>query len=848
MKKQWKRAVSIGCAACMLASTMPMGFNLVAEAQGIETQSDEAATSGTWGTCEWNLDEDGVLTISGGVAESLSNGAPWGNEYSFCGQIKEIKITGDITFDGDDISLHGLFKNCSNVIQIQGLEKLDTSKVTDMGSMFDGCQSLSEIDVSHFETGNVTDMSGMFSFCDTLSKLDVSHFDTSKVTNMGYMFFKCDFQKLDVSNFDTSKVTNMVQMFKWCSSLKELDVSHFDTGNVTKMQEMFTGDTSLEKLDVSHFDTGKVTDMDSMFARCQKLQTLDVSNFDTANVTDMEYMFYGCYSLKKLDVSHFNTANTVNMKKMFTGCSSLTKLDVSHFDTENVTDMGRMFEYCKNLQSLDVSHFNTKNVTSMTGMFARCSSLTTLDLSSFDMSRVHNVNNNDDIRYCADSMFEDDNITDITVPGTFDEENVLSADLINGMKLGKWKDMTTDISYEFRPDTIAEAHRYMLETPVTVSGKWGECEWIWDDGLLTVNGGVAQSTRIENGNNIVEQCPFISDTQPLRKADIQKVDIKGNITFNEEYVSLSKLFDHCFNLTEIKGLDNIDVSNVTDMAGMFEWTGSLKKINMHNWNIKGSLSTSNMFFENTIDFVVFPKKIERESTKESIVHYLRNGLHRGIWYDETADITYESTEDIVFEEGHTYLFKEAYQTKEDIATGITIKKEDGSLFDSDIELNVSDVTTNEDYADYADIANKLGNTNLMYDIALEKDAEAIQPDGKIMVSIPLPDGMSETAKVYCIAKGGTATDMNAVFADGYLTFATNHFSVYVVVDKNTVVGDVNGDGIFNMADAALVRRYVANLNVTIDTSAADANKDGKIDMVDYALMRRALANWDVELK
>ena len=65
---------------------------------------------------------------------------------------------------------------------------------------------------------------------------------------------------------------------------------------------------------------------------------------------------------------------------------------------------------------------------------------------------------------------------------------------------------------------------------------------------------------------------------------------------------------------------------------------------------------------------------------------------------------------------------------------------------------------------------------------------------------------------------------------------------------NAVIGDVNSDGIFNMADAALVRRYVANLNVTIDISAADVNKDGKIDMVDYALMRRALANWDVELK
>ena len=97
MKKQWKRAVSIGCAACMLASTMPMGFNLVAEAQGIEIQSDEAATSGTWGTCEWNLDENGVLTISGGVAESLGGkGAPWRN---ICKQIQEINITGNIDFN-----------------------------------------------------------------------------------------------------------------------------------------------------------------------------------------------------------------------------------------------------------------------------------------------------------------------------------------------------------------------------------------------------------------------------------------------------------------------------------------------------------------------------------------------------------------------------------------------------------------------------------------------------------------------------------------------------------------------------------------------------------------------------
>ncbi len=220
MKKQWKKAVSIGCAACMLASTMPVaGFNLVAEAQGIETQSDEVATSGTWGTCEWNLDEDGVLTISGGVAESLSNGAPWGNEYSFCQQIKEIKIIGDITFDGDNISLYGLFESCGNVTQIEGLEKLDTSKVTNMDNMFFGCTNLKELDVSGFDTSGVTDMSGMFAYCQNLKELDVSGFDTSKVTDMGSMFHACsNLEELDVSGFDTSKVTYMGGMFYGCEN------------------------------------------------------------------------------------------------------------------------------------------------------------------------------------------------------------------------------------------------------------------------------------------------------------------------------------------------------------------------------------------------------------------------------------------------------------------------------------------------------------------------------------------------------------------------------------------------------------------------------------------------------
>ena len=651
MKKQWKKAVSIGCAACMLASTMPVsGLHLIAEAQELETQSDEAATSGTWGTCTWEL-KDGVLTISGGVGESLGyNGAPW---ESINKDIQKVNITGNITFDKDEISLSCLFLGCRKMTEMQGLENIDTSRVT----------------------------------------------------NMSYMFERC---------------------------------------------------------------------------------------------------------------------------------SGLTELDLSGFDTSQVTSMEGMFAYCTDLKTLDLSGFDTSQVKSMYAMFAHCTTLKILDLSSFDINQAY-----------IQDLFLANNLTDITIPEILDENVQFLQVLAEGTEMGKWKDITDDISYEFRPDSLTGGHHYVwVDGGVTVSGIWGNCVWEWENGILTIHGGVAES---------VDRCPWNLKETPLREMDIQKVEITGNITFDEDEVNLG-LFSYCMRLREIKGLDKIDTSKVTDMSYLFTECQNLKKIDMKKWDIAKlkkmylSLGFGNTFGGCSIDAFTLPEKLGDNETKEMYVKELGYGLANGSWCDVTAGVDYEATDAIVFEAGHKYIRKEAYEKKEDTITGVSIKKDDESLFDTDMELTVSDVTANEDYANYIEVVNKLGDSSKLFDIALEKDGTVIQPDGMVLVSIPLPDGMSETAKVYRIAEDGTATDMNAVFSGGYLTFATDHFSVYAVVNENTVLGDVNGDGIFNMADAALVRRYVANLNVTINTSVADVNKDGKIDMVDYALMRRALANWDVELK
>lgn len=60
--------------------------------------------------------------------------------------------------------------NMDNPDQVEKiiLDNYDTSKITDMSNMFDGCSSLESLDLSGFDTSRVTDMSGMFDDCPIL--------------------------------------------------------------------------------------------------------------------------------------------------------------------------------------------------------------------------------------------------------------------------------------------------------------------------------------------------------------------------------------------------------------------------------------------------------------------------------------------------------------------------------------------------------------------------------------------------------------------------------------------------------------------------------------------------------
>ncbi len=118
------------------------------------------------------------------------------------------------------------FADCFYLTEIEGIENLNTEKVTNMGSMFSGCFALTSLDVSNFNTEKVTYMSSMFEDCQELSSLDLSKFNTANVKNMEDMFKECrKLSLLDLSNFHTERVENMSSMFSGCSTLQTIFAS-----------------------------------------------------------------------------------------------------------------------------------------------------------------------------------------------------------------------------------------------------------------------------------------------------------------------------------------------------------------------------------------------------------------------------------------------------------------------------------------------------------------------------------------------------------------------------------------------------------------------------------------------
>lgn len=130
-------------------------------------------------------------------------------------------------FDGNDYNL-------TLLEEIEGLDNIDFSEVTDMYAMFYGCSSLTGIDLISFNTDKVTDMAYMFRNCSSLELLYLMTFNIGKVENMDGMFASCSALKTiccDKNWSESTTLTTSVLMFDGCTALEGGNRTKYDAAH-----------------------------------------------------------------------------------------------------------------------------------------------------------------------------------------------------------------------------------------------------------------------------------------------------------------------------------------------------------------------------------------------------------------------------------------------------------------------------------------------------------------------------------------------------------------------------------------------------------------------------------------
>ncbi|ABC01702.1 BspA family leucine-rich repeat surface protein [Mycoplasma capricolum] len=133
-------------------------------------------------------------------------------------------------------NLKGAFAKNQNS-HISGLEKWDTSNVTNMIDMFKDAKNFNQ-DISSLDTSRVVDMGRMFSGASSFNQ-DISNWDVSRVQNMGELFKNASSFNQDISSWNVSRVTDMNSMFNGAKAFNQ-DLSEWNVNRVSYIKNFNT--------------------------------------------------------------------------------------------------------------------------------------------------------------------------------------------------------------------------------------------------------------------------------------------------------------------------------------------------------------------------------------------------------------------------------------------------------------------------------------------------------------------------------------------------------------------------------------------------------------------------------
>lgn len=487
------------------------------------------------------------------------------------------------------------------------LTRFNTSKVTDMSYMFNGCNNLTTIYASsRWSVASVTASTDMFTGCTNLTGDKGTTYASNRIT---YLYAHLD-EGTSSPGYLSALYEGYVMYIPGSKQLTFFYDSHrFDRVGATADYDLNEGNKNPEWHDIA--PEIKVVYFDQSFATARPLTTYGwfsgmkqltsiqgIRYLNTEAVTSMGSMFKDCSAMTSLDVSGFNTAKVTIMGLMFSGCSGLTSLDVSNFNTTAVRNMNYMFRGCSNLTTIFVGiNWSTAATTTSPQMFADCNRLrggsgTTYNANHIDKAFAHVDGGNSDPGYLTAGIDAYVVLYDLS-SGNYNKQLTFCYDadwnsipytkfaLNTGASLPGWYNHRSNITNVVLRPSFANAR------PTST--------YRWFYGMTQLSITEIATLRFLNTSAVTNMREMFYGNTKLTTIDVSGFDTR-NVT------DMTAMFKNC---TKITSLDvvSFDISNVTDMTEMFYGCTALKTIYSNtDWNT-GTYKTSNNMFLNCTSLV-----------------------------------------------------------------------------------------------------------------------------------------------------------------------------------------------------------------------------------------------------
>lgn len=485
----------------------------------------------------------------------------------------------------------GAFKDFTSMTRIDGINLLNVQTVTNLSSLFENDTSLINFDVNGVSNwvirNTLTNTSKMFYNCRSLQTLSGPiDWNTSNVTDMSYMFASCseltslvlDSPSPAGSLFDFNAATNLSYMFAGCKNLSSISAFFYyrNTNNARNMSYMFY---DCERLNfdpgyvmIDHLDLNSVTNTESMFENCQRLANISfVSRAN--NLTNAKKMFKNCRNLQYVTFEAYTggAANITNMEEMFCGCTALRQLgaDYDGLSFNRVQNTKRMLKDCTSLTRVDFQNNNLSNVRDATSMFENCSTLSQIKINS----NLRGLNN----LIASDNMFK--NCTYLK-GGNGTKYN---PDMTNGSFARVDYGGITPGYFSLNYEDIYDGVQFALP------GDWSISNYNKSD--------IKKIKILREDVGAYDAICTISETNNLyayREDDVLKINFGAKFN-NLKLSQIKGFFKNFTGVTEIEGLDLLDISAITDISSLFENMASISEINAGALNVTNKQNFSNLF-------------------------------------------------------------------------------------------------------------------------------------------------------------------------------------------------------------------------------------------------------------